>query len=1021
MAASWRTVRVFLSSTFRDMHAERDHLVKVAFPALRERLEPYRVYLVDVDLRWGVTREQAENDRVLDLCLRQIEECRPFFVGILGQRYGWVPSRFPANALEKYAWVRGHGGRSVTELEILHGVLNNPRMRGHAFFYFRDPAALDAVPESTRSAVYAETDPERVRQLEDLKARIRSGDFPVMGNYPARWDPEAYDPPTRSRGRLVGLEAFGERVLEQLWEAVRNELNLAARPPAQVAPDPLADEADYHERFVESRLRVYVGREEVNRALLSFAGSDDTVPCLVIGPPGSGKSAALARFVTEYRRQHPEALVVPHFAGASPRSTSLRELLRRCCSILKGRFGFEEKIAEATVRLADTFRRFLARIPPSDRVLFVLDALDQLDEVDQAGHLEWLPTSLRPHVKVVVSCVSAAGGDAPALPALRRRAYRPLTVAPLRDEERRAIVGLVPSLSAKTLDEHQVDLLLDNPATTNPLYLLVALEELRGFGSYEALNERIQGLPRGEDTLPALFTQVIERLEHDFDRTLVRNVLGSLAAARRGLSEQELSVVAASGAGSGELFAVLRHLRLYLLRRGELVGYYHSSMAAAVRSRYLGTPEASRAGHLFLANFFERQNLRRPTARAVDELPWQLCQAEAWERLHDLLAYLPFFGAAWEADPFSVKACWVRVEENTPYRLVDAYRPVLEQTHNYGKYAWEVACLLMDTGHPAEALSLRASITEKDRQGFTERLPRSLVNQALILYQQGDLDGALALFQQAEQFCRERGDDHILATSLVNQAMILEDRGLLDKAFELYRAQEQVFCRLEDLDGIQACLGNQARVLAGLGQLDRALDIFKQQVRHSRQGGNLSMLQASLGNQALILRRRGNLEEAQALHGEEEQICRQIGDWEGLQGSLGNQGLIAEQQGDLSRALKLFEEAGRISRQFGIKLNLAICLGNQARVLGSLGEPSRALDLLAEQERLNLEMGNKGGLITTYLGQANVLMRLDGLEGAVGKLRRRDELSAELASTGRLAAAQQLREYGIVLPVDPEG
>jgi hypothetical protein len=35
----WRTVRVFISSTFRDRHAERDHLVTVAFSELRERVE----------------------------------------------------------------------------------------------------------------------------------------------------------------------------------------------------------------------------------------------------------------------------------------------------------------------------------------------------------------------------------------------------------------------------------------------------------------------------------------------------------------------------------------------------------------------------------------------------------------------------------------------------------------------------------------------------------------------------------------------------------------------------------------------------------------------------------------------------------------------------------------------------------------------------------------------------------------------------------------------------------------------
>ena len=37
-------------------------------------------------------------------------------------------------------------GRSVTELEILHGVLRDPAMADHAFFYFRDPAYVEGKP-----------------------------------------------------------------------------------------------------------------------------------------------------------------------------------------------------------------------------------------------------------------------------------------------------------------------------------------------------------------------------------------------------------------------------------------------------------------------------------------------------------------------------------------------------------------------------------------------------------------------------------------------------------------------------------------------------------------------------------------------------------------------------------------------------------------------------------------------------------------------------------------------------------
>ena len=135
-----RTVRIFLSSTFRDFGEERDLLVRKVFPALRARLRERFVELVDVDLRWGITVEQAERGEVLPICLAEIDRARPFFVGMLGERYGWVPpaEAYSQSLVEQQPWLQPHlGGKSVTELEILHGVLNNPQMAGQAFFYFR--------------------------------------------------------------------------------------------------------------------------------------------------------------------------------------------------------------------------------------------------------------------------------------------------------------------------------------------------------------------------------------------------------------------------------------------------------------------------------------------------------------------------------------------------------------------------------------------------------------------------------------------------------------------------------------------------------------------------------------------------------------------------------------------------------------------------------------------------------------------------------------------------------------------
>lgn len=64
--------------------------MRVVFPELRERLEKHRVHLVDIDLRWGVTKEQADNDQALDLCLQEIDECRPSFIEELCRRFADV-------------------------------------------------------------------------------------------------------------------------------------------------------------------------------------------------------------------------------------------------------------------------------------------------------------------------------------------------------------------------------------------------------------------------------------------------------------------------------------------------------------------------------------------------------------------------------------------------------------------------------------------------------------------------------------------------------------------------------------------------------------------------------------------------------------------------------------------------------------------------------------------------------------------------------------------------------------------
>ena len=169
----WQTARVFISSTFRDMHAERDWLVKRVFPILRERLEQYRIYLDDVDLRWGVTEQQVANQQSLEVCLEQVEACHPFFLAILGERYGSIANTFSDEVRAKVPWIDKYPKRSITELEIRGGVRWKQGTPSCPLFFFRDPSFLADVPKFKKTDILAEND-NAIRRLEKLKKNIQN-------------------------------------------------------------------------------------------------------------------------------------------------------------------------------------------------------------------------------------------------------------------------------------------------------------------------------------------------------------------------------------------------------------------------------------------------------------------------------------------------------------------------------------------------------------------------------------------------------------------------------------------------------------------------------------------------------------------------------------------------------------------------------------------------------------------------------------------------------------------------------
>lgn len=149
-SAPWQTRPVFISSTFKDMQAERTYLQHVVFPRLEEELRKGRLLLEPIDLRQGVemadlASEEARERLVLKVCLDEINRSRPFLIVLLGDRYGWVPpeERMMAATQEVGFRTTVHD-KSVTALEIEFGILQQSpeqRQRNAAISIFQTAPA----------------------------------------------------------------------------------------------------------------------------------------------------------------------------------------------------------------------------------------------------------------------------------------------------------------------------------------------------------------------------------------------------------------------------------------------------------------------------------------------------------------------------------------------------------------------------------------------------------------------------------------------------------------------------------------------------------------------------------------------------------------------------------------------------------------------------------------------------------------------------------------------------------------
>ena len=593
MTSGPRVARVFVSSTFLDAVDEREVLARRVFPELRRFCRDRGVTFVEVDLRWGITTEDQAEGHVLPICLSEIDRCRPFFIGILCDRYGWRPESFDSTELEQFPWLADFEGCSITELEMLYGALLKADVAEAAFFYRRSPKTADM---------------EDRRAVDRLADRMRQSGLPF-------------------RDALDGAEAIGDAVLEDLSRAIER------RWPTAEQPDEHDARAAAYRFFATEDTLAYVGRSsDLQRCQSHLA--DTGPPLVVTAPEGVGKTALLAKLVTSTRAD--DTPVIEAYLGSVPGGADARQLVTFIVTAARRRLGEGITSDVDPDQLALSLDRCFRSA--TGKLAIVIDAVDALEDREGALDLGWLPREIPDHVRILLS--SRPGRP---IAAAKGRGWSHHEITGLEPAERKEVAEAFLARFGKRLEPRQLLRLSEADRLANPLLLRTVLGELRVVGRYDALDEQLGQYLAAPDA-SHLFRLVLMRLERDLGDAgpdVVRASLTALWASRYGLSEQELAAVA----GSREQPLQRRILSMLVLNLGEHVRSVggrlrlaSDAFAAAVAERYLADAAAVATAHERLASYFEGVELG---PRKVDEYPWHLERANALERLHAFLAQIP--------------------------------------------------------------------------------------------------------------------------------------------------------------------------------------------------------------------------------------------------------------------------------------------------------------------------------------------------------------------------------------------
>ncbi len=530
-----RKVRVFISSSFKEMNAEREIIVNSIFPRLRKKFAQRHIDVVEVDLRWGIQEELFEDPKILEICIDEVIRCRPFFVGLIGNTYGK-----PANLhdIEKlppgYREAIGNDlmeGISVTELEMRAGVFVKNNHDYSVFLIRRNDRIASLEPP-----------------IENLIAQIDN-------NY-----------------RTISYEDYSE--FENSLYAVLNEY--IEKRYSDVLEPPYSDNSYFsHLRILHENAYQSV----INPKLISKI--KDTLSrnrrVYLFGEKGSGKTSCIS-YITQELGTINSNNVFFHYGSAGRQSTNLVALFRRMRTYIEYTFSLTSNIEDHYEAITDILLNHKI-----SNLYCIFDAIELYNGLNVINKL-FAFAELNENVFVLcagTTKVETIGDNS-------------VSMVPLSSDQIQRIVNHDLARFGKHLTIKQISTITNNQLCSNPLFLKTCLMQLRTYGDHDSFNSHFIKVLSAE-SIKELFILLIERLKEYYDmrgfsKQLIDKSLGLLLYSYHGVTEGELQAILQFDPLAR--CALLSTLDPFLIEADGILRFNHDLIVQAVAS-YLENKEAN--------------------------------------------------------------------------------------------------------------------------------------------------------------------------------------------------------------------------------------------------------------------------------------------------------------------------------------------------------------------------------------------------------------------------------------------